>query len=93
MGGLGSVCSIDESLLRGRRKYNRGRLLRGNRLPRARVNYGRAITGPWIFGMVIRTPDGNQDLRLFHVLRRNIQTLRPIVLRNLNPGTYCQIIP
>ena len=36
---------------------------------------------------------GNQDLRLFHVLRRNIQTLRPIVLRNLNPGTYCQIIP
>lgn len=28
MGGLGSICAIDELLLRGRRKYTRGRLLR-----------------------------------------------------------------
>ena len=88
MGGLGSICMIDESLLRGRRKYNRGRLLRGNRLPLARQNYGRAIAGPWIFGMVLRRDDGAQDLRMFHVLRRNRNTLRPIVLRNLAPGFF-----
>lgn len=87
MGGLGTICAIDESLLRGRRKYNRGRLLRGNRMPLARHNYGRIVAGPWIFGMVIRRDDGMQDLRMFHVLRRNKRTLRPIVLRNLLPGS------
>lgn len=86
MGGLGAICQIDESLLRGRRKYNRGRLLRGNQFAPARQNYGRRVAGPWIFGMVLRTPEGLQDLRMFHVLRRNTRTLRPIVLRNLAPG-------
>ena len=92
MGGLGCVCTIDESLLRGRRKYNRGRLLRGNRLPLARHNYGRVVTGPWIFGMVCRRPDGTQDLRMFHVLRRNEATLRAKVLRNVLPGFPIVII-
>lgn len=94
MGVLGSICTIDESLLRGRRKfkYNRGRLLRGNRMPLARNNYGRVVTGPWIFGMVCRRPDGTQDLRMFHVLRRNEATLRAKVLRHVAPGifvSYC----
>ncbi|CAF1438954.1 unnamed protein product [Didymodactylos carnosus] len=31
MGGIGEVVQIDESLVRGKRKYNRGRLLLGNR--------------------------------------------------------------
>ena len=85
--GLGSICAIDESLLRGCQKYNWGRLLRGNRLHLARQNYGRAVAGPWIFGMVLRRDDGSQDLRMFHVLRRNKNiTLGPIVLRNLAPG-------
>ena len=79
MGGLGSICAIDELLLRGRRKYTRGRLLRGNRMPLARQNYGRIMVGPWIFGMVVRTPEGTQELHMFHVLRRNRDTLRPIV--------------
>ncbi|CAF1313177.1 unnamed protein product [Didymodactylos carnosus] len=31
MGGIGEVVQIDKSLFRGKRKYNRGRLFRGNR--------------------------------------------------------------
>ena len=88
MGGLGSICMIDESLLRGRRKYNRGRLLWRNRFPLARRNYGRAIVGPWIFGMVLRRDDGTHDLRMFDVLRRNRDTLRFILLRNLASGLF-----
>ena len=64
------VVQIDESLLRGKRKYNRGRLLSGDDpVPQEDVNefielsgsddeendhqrnYGRRITGPWIFGL------------------------------------------
>jgi hypothetical protein len=30
MGGIGKIVQIDESLFRGKRKYNRGRLLLGN---------------------------------------------------------------
>ena len=88
MGGLGSICTIDESLLRGRRKYNRERLLRGNRIPLARNNYGRVVTGPWIFGMVCRLPDGTHDLQMFHVLRRNEATIRAKILRYVAPGIY-----
>ena len=44
--------------------------------------------GPWIFGMVLLRDDGTHDLRMFDVLRRNRDTLRPIVLRNLAPGLF-----
>ncbi|KAJ6619823.1 hypothetical protein lerEdw1_014913 [Lerista edwardsae] len=74
MGGPGEIIRIDESLMRGRRKYNRGRLLLGNRAPPARQNYGNRIVGPWIFGMVWKHPNGEQELRMFHVLRRNEAT-------------------
>ena len=87
MGGPGEIVQIDESLMRGRRKYNRGRLLRGNRVPPARQNYGNQVVGPWIFGMVWKRPDGKQDLRMFHVLRHNELTLRPIIERHIAPGT------
>ena len=52
MGGPEQIVQIDESLMRGRRKNNRGRLLRGNAFPAARQNYGRVIDGPWVFGLV-----------------------------------------
>lgn len=87
MGGPGQIIQIDESLMRGRRKYNRGRLLRGNAAPPARQNYGNRVVGPWIFGMVWKRPDGTQEIRMVHVLRRNEQTLRAVIQRHIAPGT------
>ena len=73
--------------MRGRRKYNRGRLLAGNLAPPARHNYGQHVVGPWVFGVVCRDATGKQEIRMFHVLRRNEATLRPIIQRNVAPGT------
>ena len=59
---------IDESLFRGRRKYNRGRYKTGDASRKETVrdlldaitsnntskkNYGNRVEGPWVFGMVI----------------------------------------
>lgn len=87
MGGPGEIVQIDESFMRGRRKYNRGRMLQGNRVPPARQNYGNQVVGPWIFGLVWKRPDGKAEKRFFHVLRRNRVTLRPIIERNVAGGT------
>jgi hypothetical protein len=87
MGGPGQIVQIDESYFSGRRKYNRGRILQGNRAPPARQNYGRQILGPWVFGMVWKHPDGTVEKRFFHVLRRNRATLRPIIERHIAGGT------
>lgn len=87
MGGPGEIVQIDESLMRGRRKYNRGRILAGNLLPPGRRNYGGQVVGPWVFGLVHKRGDGTQDLRMFHVLRRNEITLRAIIQRHVAPGT------
>uniref|UniRef100_A0A915KD35 ISXO2-like transposase domain-containing protein n=1 Tax=Romanomermis culicivorax TaxID=13658 RepID=A0A915KD35_ROMCU len=87
MGGPGEIVQIDESLMRGRRKYNRGRLLQGNRVPPARQNYGNRVVGPWVFGLIHKRADGTQDLRMFHVLRRNEPTLRAIIQRHVAPST------
>jgi len=62
MGSPGETVQIDESLLRGKRKYNRGRILLGDRhiepyssdtsdskkenQPVNNRNYGRKIEGP-----------------------------------------------
>lgn len=70
MGGKGFSIQIDESLFRGKRKYNRGRLLLGNKKPieslsdrlrsftktknTSKRNYGNQITGPWVFGLVLQ---------------------------------------
>jgi len=87
MGGPGEIVQIDESFMRGRRKYNRGRMLQGNRVPPARRNYGKQVVGPWVFGMVWKKPDGTVEKRFFHVLRRNRATLRPIIERHVAGGT------
>ena len=87
MGGLCSICMIDESLLRGRRKYKRAVFF-------GKTNFhwrgGIMAERLWdhVFGMVLRRDDGTHDLRMFDVLRRNRDTLRPIVLRNLAPGLF-----
>ncbi len=47
-----------------------------------------AFFRPWVFGLVWHKRDGTQELRMFHVLRRNEQTLRPIVERNIAGGSH-----
>ncbi|KAH7956115.1 uncharacterized protein LOC119391429 [Rhipicephalus sanguineus] len=86
MGGVGQVVQIDESLMRGRRKANRGRLLTGDNVPpRRRNNYGGVSDkGPWIFGMLCVS---TKELRLFAVDKRDAATLGRLIAKNVLPGT------
>lgn len=105
------VIQIDESLLRGKRKYNRGRLLQGNQAippedhrdyeldigengdePSNNRNHGRRIEGPWIFGLAechlnAQGKYDTKEVRLFHVTRRDHQTLIPLITGNCNEGS------
>ena len=83
---------IDESRFAGKRKYNRGRLLQGDRRPRQRDpsvavinnrNHGNRVDGPWVFGLI----QGN-DCRYFWVQRRDRATLLPIIQRECAPGSH-----
>lgn len=86
MGGVGQVVQIDECLMRGKRKSNRGRLLTGDNVPpRRQNNYGGVSDrGPWIFGMIcVQT----KELRLFEVEKRDAATLGPLIAKNVLRGT------
>jgi len=66
MGSKNTNIQVDESLMRGKRKYNKGRLLEAD-IATENVdvnevsdeeepdfnnrNYGKKLTGPWVFGM------------------------------------------
>lgn len=96
MGGEGRVIQIDECLLRGKRKFNRGRYL-GRDEPALELeedeieeediftprNYGTRIEGPWVFGMCEKQQDGVLEARYFVVNRRDRETLLPIILNDV----------
>lgn len=56
MGGKDYIIQIDESLFHGKRKYNKGRMLKGDKKPKneqkekntkkSKKNYGNRVTGP-----------------------------------------------
>jgi hypothetical protein len=88
IGGADEIVQIDESYMRGRRKNNVGRVMQGNAVPLARANYGRAVVGPWVVGMVWKPRDGSPSrFRFAIVLRRNAETMRYLVTRYIAPGT------
>ncbi|KAK8771236.1 hypothetical protein V5799_025527 [Amblyomma americanum] len=86
MGGPGEVVQVDECLMRGKRKANRGRLLAGDNVPPHRQsNYGGVVDrGPWVFGMIW---EATKELRLFKVDRRDAATLGALIAANVPPGT------
>jgi hypothetical protein len=55
LGGESYTVQIGESLFQGKRKYNRGRLLRSDKGKTGERNYGKRVSGPWVFGMVCPT--------------------------------------
>ncbi|KAK8754974.1 hypothetical protein V5799_002275 [Amblyomma americanum] len=86
MGGPGEVVQVDECLMRGKRKANRGRLLAGDNVPPHRQNnYGGVVDrGPWVFGMIW---EATKELRPFKVDRRDAATLGAIIAANVQPRT------
>ena len=83
-----SPIQIDEA---GRRKYNRGRILQGDHPPQERDadvavenqrNHSNRVDGPWVFGL-----KQNTDVQYFHVVRRDQNTLLPIIQRECVPGS------
>ncbi|CAF3700217.1 unnamed protein product [Rotaria socialis] len=93
MGGVGKIVQIDESLFRGKRKYNRGRLLLGNLNNNNNNNFNVNVQNsssssdrPWVFGIAEPTEEGH-EVRFFHVARRDAATLIPIIWKHVYPGT------
>jgi len=82
---------IDEAQFAGKRKYNRGRLLKGNRVPQSEDsdallennrNHSRRIDGPWVFGL-----KQGLDCRYFYVNHRDKETLVSIITRECAQGS------
>ena len=87
LGGNNEIIQIDESLMRGRRKANKGRYLLGNVADPSpanthrRTNYGDREDGPWVFGMVQK---GTRLVKLFYVEDRKASTLVPLLRKHVH---------
>jgi hypothetical protein len=97
MGGAGYEIQIDESLFRGRRKYNRGRFKTGDEKTtetvrekllaiisgnKSRRNYGNRVDGPWVFGMVLQK---KSDLEERQKIRENNENVTKAFIQKLYP--------
>ena len=77
LGGKGVIVEMDESKF-GKRKYNKGHRVEGN----------------WVWGCVERIVDPNtREARagkvvMVVVTKRDIATLKPLILRFIKPGSY-----
>jgi len=92
MGGTNT--SVQESLMRGKRKYNRCRLF-GVDIATENVdmnevsdeeepdfsnrNYGKKFTGPLVFGMCQKDENGVIEVRYFVAEKKDRQTLHGII--------------
>lgn len=57
-----------------------------------RERYGDRVDGPWIFGLALCKVEANgkrtlKEVRYFYVERRNMETLTPIILREVIKGS------
>jgi hypothetical protein len=101
LGGPGIVIQVDECLLRGSRKNNKGRFRLGD-LPSENLNvdddsenidplayevrnYGRRLDGPWVF-RVFGLCDNNEG-RYFAIQKRVKVTLHNIIQREVIAGS------
>jgi hypothetical protein len=82
---------IDKARFVGKRKYNPGWLLNGYQLPLSKDsdvevqngrNHGQRINGLWVFGL-----RKCSDCRYLYVLRRDKNTLVPIIQRECEAGS------
>lgn len=90
MGGPGITVQIDESLLRGKRKGNKGRLLKGDKGSSSGLEdkgIKKTIRGPWIFGIAHKLSKGRIEKRFFEVKKRDKVTLHKIIQAEVNIGS------
>ena len=96
MGRRGNAVQIDECLLQGKRKSNKGRYRLSDH-PYEKIenstdenlslrNYGSRLSGGWIFGLVERIDEHRRDARFFQVSKRDRSTLEPIILHEVETG-------
>ena len=100
MGGLGKIVQIDECLLQGKRKSNKGRLRNADHrfeilntdendcnVYNIRRNYGIRLSGQWVVGIVEQLDDGTNEARFFIVDKRDQKTLHQLICQEVEPYT------
>lgn len=97
MGGKGFSIQIDESLFKGKRKYNRGRILAGDKKPQETIgerlrtmvkdkiiskrNYGNRVIGPWVFGLVC---ENDKETNIIKAKNTKMQNTVSSLIRKFN---------